>query len=208
MMQHGHLVWVQSARSKPLQRGSWWVNDVPQVRLDRWEGCWGDDPKLCTAAFQRGTRHLGYPGDDCPLPKASGGWKALLCSHDDLSIRQSRKNALFADHLLLVAFSGFVFPSDILFSGHTTERWACVQPNHSLLRRHSATQNTRFVPSWQLGLPGGFTPLLAAGTCLTSHHPWPCRLRAHQLPLRTRRTLPYVVRRQEQSPPAVLSTSV
>ena len=83
----------------------------------------------------------------CPRPAVGARpCSTPACSHDNPSIRQSKKNACFADHLLLLAYCGFVFPFGILFSGHTAERWGLGQPNHSLLCCHPATQNTGFVP--------------------------------------------------------------
>lgn len=56
--------------------------------------------------------------------------------------------ACFADHLLLLAYSGFLLPFGILFSGHTAELWDAVQLNHSPFHCHPAVQNTRFALSW------------------------------------------------------------
>ena len=206
MAQHIHLVWVCDTGSKPLQRGSWWVSCVPQVRLDLWEGCSGDDPRLGTAASQRGTWCLGFSGEDYPLPARP--CSTPTCSHDDPSIAQLKKNTCFADQLLLLTYSGFVFPFRILFSGHTAERWALGQPNRSLLRSHPAIQNTRFVPPRQLWLPGGFAQFLAAGTCHPRHQHWPCRLHHHHLPLCVFRVLLYILLCEEQILPAVLSAWV
>lgn len=72
--------------------------------------------------------------------------------------------ACFADHLLLLAYSGFVLRLGILISGHKAELWDVAQLNHSLLCRHAADKipglpclDYQSCPNFCL--PGGFTIL-------------------------------------------------
>lgn len=139
----------------------------------------------------------------CPRPvMGTRPSSAPISSHENPSNRQSNKNACFADHLLLLSYSGFVFPFRILFAGHRAECWALGQANRSLSCSHPATQNTRSVPPWQLWLPGGFMLPLAARTCPSRHHPWPRHLHPRRLPLRVCCMQLHTIRSDEQSPPA------
>lgn len=136
MTQHIQLVWVHDAESKAFQRGSWWVNYVQQFR-----------PKCAQGMIQNFV--LQHPKEQhsvwvslvritlCLRPVAGARFcSAPTCSPGNPSTSQSKTNACFADHLLLLAYSGFVFNFRILFSGHTADHWALSQPNNSLLRCH------------------------------------------------------------------------
>lgn len=199
MTQHILLVWVHEAGSKPLQRGSWWVNCVPQVRRDIWmiqnfvhlkgeHGVWDSQVQI---AF---------------CPRSGTQFHSFLLTRWS-SISWSKKMpACFADHLLLLPYSGFVLPFGILFSGHTAELWDVAQLYHSLLCCHPADENTRLAPSWLPVLSQFLTTRRLHNTphsriCCSRRHLWPCHLCPHQHPLCMGCTLLYAICCWEQRLP-------
>lgn len=143
--------------------------------------CSGDDPRLCTAASQREAQCLGFPGENYPLPKASGGCKVLLCS--SLLPWQSQHQSIKEERLLCRPFatSGILWVcfsiQGLIFWAHswTLSSWPA-WPFPALLSPTLQPKNSRFVPVWQLWLPRDFTLLLAVGISCSGCCCWSCHL--------------------------------
>lgn len=206
MTQHILLVWVHEARSKPLQRGWWWVNYVSQVRCPQAGHLNGS--KFCTS--QRGTWSLGFP--DVRLPFAKIWHPALLqFAQTEIQHQLIKENAcLLCRPFVTSGILWLYFTSWILFCGHTDELWDVAQLNHSLLCCHIADQNTRFALP-RLPVLSQFLPTRRlhntphSRPCCSRHYLWPCHLCPHQHPLCMGHNLLSVILCQKQSLPTMPS---